>query len=93
MELKAYFYINKSGIWTESWYLRSIFISSKHWRSTITFLDFIHRSVFHLKLSKFHLKTETESGFRKAVFKIKDRKMNHVQNCDSFITILCSQPV
>jgi hypothetical protein len=39
------------------------------------------------KLSRIYLKTETESSLRNAVFWIKDRTMNNVQNCDSYITI------
>jgi hypothetical protein len=38
-------------------------------------------------LSRCHLKTERESSLRNVVFLIKDRTMDHVQNCDSYINI------
>jgi hypothetical protein len=56
---------------------------------TATVLDIIHRPVageetssfYWARLSKFHLKTETECSLR------NDRTMDNVQNCDSYINI------
>jgi hypothetical protein len=42
-------------------------------------------------LSRFHLKTETESNLRNVEFQIKDRTMDNVQNCGSYINIPSSQ--
>jgi hypothetical protein len=38
-------------------------------------------------LRSFHLSTETESSLQNAMFEIKDRMMDNVQNCDSYINI------
>jgi hypothetical protein len=38
-----------------------------------------------------HLKTETESSLRKVEFLIRERMVDNVQNCDSYINIPLSQ--
>jgi hypothetical protein len=38
-------------------------------------------SIFWVQLSRYHLKTETESSLWNAMFKIKVRTMDNVQNC------------
>jgi hypothetical protein len=48
-------------------------------------------SIYCAQLSRFHPKTEKESGLQNVVFQIKDRTMDNVQNCDSYINILSSQ--
>jgi hypothetical protein len=42
-------------------------------------------SVYWAQQNVLHLETETESSIQKVVFSIKDRTMDNVQNCDSYI--------
>jgi hypothetical protein len=44
-----------------------------------------------LSEARFNLNKETESSLRIVVFYIKDRTMDNVQNCDSYINIPSSQ--
>jgi hypothetical protein len=44
-------------------------------------------SFYWAHLSRFHLKTETESSLQNFVYSNKDRAMDNVQNCDSYINI------
>jgi hypothetical protein len=44
-------------------------------------------SIYWAHLSRFHMKTETESSLRNVAFWIKDITMDNVQNCDSYINI------
>jgi hypothetical protein len=48
-------------------------------------------SIYWAQLSKFKLKAEAESNLRNVVFQIKDRTMDNIQNCDSYINIPSSQ--
>jgi hypothetical protein len=43
------------------------------------------RSIYWAQLSRFHLKTETESSLQNVVFLIKGRTMNNVQDSDSYV--------
>jgi hypothetical protein len=49
--------------------------------------------IYWAQVSKFHLKTETESSLRNAVFQIKDRTVDNVQNDGSYINIQCAHKV
>jgi hypothetical protein len=48
-------------------------------------------SIYWVQLCTLHLKTETESSLRNAVFEMKIRLLDNVQNCDSYINIPLSQ--
>jgi hypothetical protein len=77
-------YVPRKGKrWTLSIILSFILIT--------TFRRLVSVSIFRWNLliwaqwSKFHQKTETESSLRNVPFKMKERVMNNVQNCDSYI--------
>jgi hypothetical protein len=68
-------------------------LSRGYINKTITTLDSIYRPVWRkvlssfvylAQLSRFHSKTETESGLQNVVLYIKDRSMDNVQNCDGY---------
>jgi hypothetical protein len=44
-------------------------------------------SICWAQLSRSHLKKATESSLRNIVFKIKDRAMDNVHNCDRYINV------
>jgi hypothetical protein len=47
--------------------------------------------IYWAQLSGFHLKIEIKSSPRNVVLQVKDRTMDNVRNCDSYINIPSSQ--
>jgi hypothetical protein len=49
--------------------------------------DTKNSSIYWAQLSMFHVKTETEPSIRNVLFYMKDRAMNNVQNCYSYVRL------
>jgi hypothetical protein len=72
----------------ESLRLKNIHI---HFRDWILSPEKRTSSIYGAQLSGFHQNTETESGIRNVVFQIKDRAIDNIQNCNSYVNVLLPQ--